>query len=495
MIQANAHHTTGVPVSGNAAGGGTPRHPHRRLHGLPSDLQRFDGADRETVFQYMHELSRLQLLSRDEEVSLARRIAEGRRHWLQTCLASDFVLQRVSVELRRVVAHERRLDRTLEVSLANLPAKRELARMIPLHLRTIAHLLAENRRDFLVAASRRTAASVRRRAWQRIGRRRRKGARLILELGVRANLLRPWVEELSGILHLMRQLKSAIPANEKAASRETDGLRRQLHQLMRRTHESCSTLARQISVLQAWQAHFDNAQRQLCEGNLRLVVSIAKRYTGRGVAFLDLIQEGNTGLLHAAEKFDYRRGFKFSTYATWWIRQAVTRALSDTSRLVRVPANYQPNLRSFESATAQLAQQLARCPTPDEIAQYLEVSLQDVDRLQAFTRPPQSLDEPKGLDDCNLSDILSDPAGDSQADTAVHHALRARLTSAMRSLTKRERDVLRWRYGLADGHSRSLAELGAVFSVSRERIRQIEQIALAKIRRGNHYRPLASFVE
>ncbi len=169
--------------------------------------------------------------------------------------------------------------------------------------------------------------------------------------------------------------------------------------------------------IEFWQTRLDDAQQQLCEGNLRLVVSIAKRYTKRGVGFLDLIQEGNTGLLRAAEKFDYRRGFKFSTYATWWIRQAITRAIADKSRMVRLPANYQPNLRNFESATAQLTQQLAKRPSLEEIAQYLDVSLHDVDRLQAFLRAPQSLDEPKGLDDCNLSDILHDPTADNQADT------------------------------------------------------------------------------
>ncbi len=496
MIQPNRRHAHGMSRGGNAAGSGSSRHPRSEPLRQSHDSLRFDGSDQDTVFPYMRDLSRRRLLSRSEEVSLARDMAEARRHWLAESLASDYVMRQVVVELRRVMDHQRRIDRTLEVSAANSLAKQQLAAAVTLNVPTMEHLLATNRQDFLVAASRHAASRARRSAWQRIGRRRQKGVRLAQELCVRASLLRPSVEALSEIARGMPQLKSAIQqADEQGAVCEAATCRRQLHQLMRRTGESCCTLTGRVTRLKLWQARYDGAQQQLCEGNLRLVVSIAKRYAKRGVGFSDLIQEGNAGLLRATEKFDHRRGFKFSTYATWWIRQAITRAISDNSRMVRLPANYQPSLRKFETATAQLAQQLAKRPTLDEIAQHLEVSLRDVDRWQTFLRAPQSLDEPQGLDDCNLADILHDPAADNQADAAVRDALRARLTTAMRLLTQRERDVLRWRYGLVDGQSRSLAELGAVFSVSRERIRQIEKIALTKIRQSQHSRPLASFVD
>ena len=171
------------------------------------------------------------------------------------------------------------------------------------------------------------------------------------------------------------------------------------------------------------------------------------------------------------------------------------RAISDKARIVRLPANYLPNLRSFENASAQLAQKLARRPSLDDVAQHLDLSLHDVHRLQAMVQPPLSLDEPKGMDNCNLSDIVMDPTAENQSSQVIRAALRKRLVRAMRSLTARERDVLRLRFGLQDGHSRSLAQLGEVFSVSRERIRQIEQTALAKIRRGSQAEPLSTFVE
>ncbi len=498
MIQAEANYRSAAPQRG--------REGERRALGQPhdattpakwnADSQRFDGADPEAVFQYMHELSRLPLLTRKQEISLARRIATYRRRWLRTSLVSDYILTRAVKELRCVVHRERRIDRTLEVSAADSPAKRQLSQMLTMNLATLEHLLVENRCDFFVAASRHADSAERGRAWRRLGRRRWKGARLVEELALRTQFLRPWIADLAAIARTMCQLKEHIElAQRRGAEQEAVAHRRRLHQLMRETGESCTTLTRRMRDLERWQTELDRAQQQLCEGNLRLVVSIAKRYTRHGVSFLDLIQEGNTGLLRAAEKFDHRRGFKFSTYATWWIRQAITRAISDKSRIVRLPANYQPRLRHFESATAELTQQLARRPSPDEIAQFLNVPLHELDRLQTFLRTPQSLDEPKGLDDCDLSDILHDPVGDQQTQTAVQDALRSRLRSAMRSLTKRERAVLRYRYGLQDGQSRSLAELGAVFAVSRERVRQIEQIALAKIRRGSHYRPLASFVD
>ncbi len=475
---------------------GNARGRAAQVHTATRETRRFDGSDSETVFHYMHELSRLPLLSREEEIVLGRRISEAQRRWRRAALATDFILEQVVAELRLVETRKRRLDRTLEVAAADTVAKRRLARMLPLNLRTLERLLAENRKDLQVAAARDTALEDRQAAWTRMRRRRAKGARLVEELGLRMALMQPWVDQLDALAVRMRTLRTSIDdAVTRGASNEVRRLRSQLHRLMQRTGEGCRTLERRMRRVRKWQQEHHAARQLLCEGNLRLVVSVAKRYVRRGMGFLDVVQEGNTGLIQAAEKFDYRRGFKFSTYATWWIRQAVTRAIAEKSRTIRLPANYQPQLRVYESAAAELTHKLAKRPSADEIAEHMDVPLRDVNRLSTVALVPHSLDEPKGADDCNLADILFDSNAHDQVCAVTLDALRDRLRTAMRVLSQRERDVLRMRFGLSDGQSRSLAELGKVFSVSRERIRQIEQGALDKIRRGNHAKPLASFVD
>jgi len=484
--------------AGRAAGGGTRSSGTSQRGGqsITRDLKRYDGSDAESVQSYMRELSRLPLLDREEEIYLARRIEQARRHWDRLVLSNDFVLRQLVEELHLVAQQKRRLDRTFEVAAADATTKRRLGRMVVLHLKTMEHLLAENRSDFRVVTSHRADLPARRDGWRRMQRRRRKAARLAEELGFRPVLLRPWGEQLEALCRRMTQLRGALDrARKQGKQGEVRSLRSELRRLMVQTGESAHTLTWRMARVKRWEQQYREAQQALCEGNLRLVVSVAKRYLRRGMAFLDLIQEGNTGLIRAAEKFDHRRGFKFSTYATWWIRQAITRAIADKSRVVRLPSNYQPHLRGFEAASSELMQELGKRPSLDDIARHLDLSLRDAQRLNTVASPPRSLDEPKGLDDCNLADILFDSGAEDQVQVATHEALRARLRKAMRVLTDRERDVLRLRYGLSDGQSRSLADLGKVFSVSRERIRQIEQNALSKLREGDHADPLETFVD
>ncbi len=491
MIQALPKRKTTERASATVASGNGAR-PTAMMRGA----RRFDGADSETVLHYMQELSRLPLLSRQEEVALGRRITEAQHRWRRAALATDFVLAQAVAELRLVETRQRRLDRTLEVAAADTVEKRRLAQMLPLNLHTLDRLLAENAKDFRIAASQSSSSRQRQEAWTRMRRRRAKGARLVEELGLRAVLMRPWVDQYESMGARMRMLTTSIKnAQERDADDEVRRLRMQLHRLMQRTGESWRTLERRMVRIRRWQREHHHARQLLCEGNLRLVVSVAKRYVRRGMSFLDLVQEGNTGLIQAAEKFDYRRGFKFSTYATWWIRQAVTRAIAEKGRTVRLPANYQPQLRVFESASNELMHKLAKRPTVDEIADHMGLPLRDVHRLSTVALTPHSLDEPKGADDCNMADILFDPDTHDQVRRVTLDALRTRLRTAMGSLSQREQDVLRLRFGLSDGQSHSLAELGRVFSVSRERIRQIEQMALDKIRRGSEAKPLASFVD
>ncbi len=277
---------------------------------------------------------------------------------------------------------------------------------------------------------------------------------------------------------------------------EVANLRRELKDLMQLTQESPRSMRRRCEVFRKQFEEYEAVKRQLSSGNLRLVVSIAKKYRNRGLSFLDLIQEGNTGLMRAVDKYEYRRGFKFSTYATWWIRQAITRAIADQARTIRIPVHMIDVLSKLRNMQKQLQQDLRRTPTTEELAEAADISVDEVRRIMDIGRHPVSLDRPIGDgDDCSFGEFIEDHSSDNPVVNATNGILRDRIESLLKTLTYREREIIRLRYGLGDGYTYTLEEVGRIFKVTRERVRQIEAKAVRKLQNPVRSQQLEGFLK
>ncbi len=445
---------------------------------------------------YLSQMAEIPLLTREQEIELARRIEQTRRAFRRVLLTSPVALRATFEALKKV--HEGKLpfDRTIKVSLTERLTKEQILARMPHNLRTLEALLEQNERDYATFLDRTLPLDQRRRALRRVLRRRRRAVKLAEELSLRTRRVQGLLPQLEELLQRMETLQRRLASDGCVDKDQRANWRRELQDLMRTSQETPRSLRRRLERIAQAREQYEQAKRELSAGNLRLVVSIAKKYRNRGLSFLDLIQEGNTGLMRAVDKYEYRRGFKFSTYATWWIRQAITRAIADQARTIRIPVHMIDVLSKLRQTARQLSQQLGREPTAEEAAEAAQLSVEEVRRVLSIGNHPVSLDRPVGeSEDTSFGEFIEDRSTQSPLSEANRALLRARIESLLKTLTYREREIIRLRYGLGDGYTYTLEEVGRIFRVTRERVRQIESKAMRKLQHPVRSKQLEGFLE
>ena len=447
-----------VPGPRRVSSAPAPRASSGEGDGLPLADETVGGGDGDPVRTYLAQMGEIGLLERSEEIRLSKTVELSRMIFRRLLLRNDEAASRALELLEQARDGDLPFDRTIRVSTAEADARDKLAARLPGNIATVRRLIARNRAE----AEGEPASE---QARERLARRRDRVARLIEECRLRTSRLQPIHGELK---------RKAERAPRGSGARAHDG---------------------GLAGVDAALEQYEIAKRDLAAGNLRLVVSIAKKYRNRGLALLDVIQEGNAGLMRAVEKYEYQRGFKFSTYATWWIRQAITRALAEQPRTIRVPSHTMEIVTRLRGVTRELRQRHGLEPTVEQIAEEAGMSVQETARALEAARTPQSLEQPVGeAEDASFGELVEDKRSESPTDTAAHALLHQRLDHVLKTLSYREREILKLRYGIGGGHTHTLEEVGRIFRVTRERVRQVEAKALQKLKHPVRSRKLAGFL-
>ncbi|HMF15176.1 MAG TPA: RNA polymerase sigma factor RpoD, partial [Gemmataceae bacterium] len=444
------------------------------------------------------QMGEIPLLKREEEIALAKKIEVTRKRFRRKVLECDGALHQVVDTLRRVHIGELPFDRTVKVSLTENLEKDKILQRMPHNLKTLEHLMEQNGQDFEKVLDPRTPEDERRKLRRGLRIRRRKAVTLVEELSIRTQKVQPLMRKLEQISVRMDELEKQIEDLKGLRNAKDDraALEKEMQDLMRLTLEEAISLRKRVEIMRKRFTEYEEAKRALSGGNLRLVVSIAKKYRNRGLSFLDLIQEGNTGLMRAVDKYEYRRGYKFSTYATWWIRQAITRAIADQARTIRIPVHMIETMSKLRNVSKRLLQEMGREPTIEETAKAAGISIEETRRVLKISRHPISLDRPVGeSEDSYFGDFIEDDSAESPVQAATQEMLKDKIDQVLKTLTYREREIIKLRYGLGDGYTYTLEEVGRIFKVTRERVRQIEAKAVRKLQHPVRSRQLEGFLD
>lgn len=415
------------------------------------------------VKMYLKQMGSIPLLSRDEEVTLAKRIEETEQRLAEALYATSLARMRAIAKIKQVLNNEVNVEDVIKDELERRP---KLIRDLKKILEKVRHT--------------------------RVGT--LKSARVLAEFKLTASFNEEVIRDIVCIVENIEKIDKTMAGKRKPGNALE--LRKIRRKLIRELGDPLAQVKENLRIIKLRQAKFNKAKKLLVEANLRLVVSIAKKYINRGLSFLDLIQEGNMGLIRAVEKFEYKRGYKFSTYATWWIRQAITRSIADQARTIRIPVHMTETINKIIRVSRMFVQEYGREPSAQEIAKQMRIPVNKVKEILKISQVPISLQTPIGDEgDTNFGDFIEDKKAISPANATLHSMLKEEISSVLQTLDERERKILELRFGIHDGTSRTLEEVGSEFSVTRERVRQIESKALRKLRHPTRSRRIKTFID